>query len=228
MLRWVLGAVVALPCLLNPAQAETEPSGAAHSVRVCNPVSGCSYDSGTGAGAAVRTNAKHLARAARTQAAPATRVTQAAESRTPVAAAAEPRGSVAPAALSGIGGGLGGSSLVAEARKYMGMTGAQLGVKHRGQWCGEFLGRVARAAGVRTPANPNMAPDWHAAGQKIAAPRVGAIALVNRGRGVGHVGIVTGVDGDGNPIIISGNHNNRVAEVAYPKGRIAAYVWPGG
>ena len=125
----------------------------------------------------------------------------------------------------------GGSSLVmiSEARKYIGMTGAQLGVKHRGVWCGEFMGRVARAAGVRTPANPNMAPDWHSAGQRISTPRVGAIALVShRGRYIGHVGLVTGVDGDGNPIIISGNHNNRVVEIAYPRSRVVGYVLPNG
>jgi uncharacterized protein (TIGR02594 family) len=116
---------------------------------------------------------------------------------------------------------------VSEARRYLGLTGAQLGVKHAGAWCGEFLGRIARKIGVKTPGNPNWAPDWREAGQRISDPRPGAIALVNRGRrGIGHVGIVTGVDGSGNPIIISGNHNNRVVETAYPRGSIAAYVWP--
>jgi uncharacterized protein (TIGR02594 family) len=134
-------------------------------------------------------------------------------------------------ALSGAAAMGGGNSLVmiAEARKYIGMTGAQLGVKHRGVWCGEFMGRVARAAGVRTPANPNMAPDWNTAGQRISSPRVGAIALVShRGRYIGHVGLVTGIDGDGNPIIISGNHNNRVVEIAYPRSRVVGYVLPSG
>ena len=32
----------------------------------------------------------------------------------------------------------------------------------------------------------------------------------------------------GNPIIVSGNHNRTVAESVYPRGRIAAYVMPGG
>jgi uncharacterized protein (TIGR02594 family) len=139
----------------------------------------------------------------------------------------EPRQSAIPSlgSLSGLGG---GGSLVMEARKYAGMTGAQLGVKHRGAWCGEFLGRVARAAGIRTPDNPNLAPEWREAGQRISGPRQGAIALVGRGRGVGHVGIVTGVNDKGDPIIISGNHNNRVVETAYPRGRVVGYVWPGG
>lgn len=229
MLRWVLGAVLALPCLLNPAQAEEEKSGSPISVRVCNGVSGCSYDTGNGgaASAVTRTGVRGFARAARANAAPLT------PARTPRAAVAastpeanlEPRGSVAPSFGAGLGG---GGSLISEARRYMGMTGAQLGVKHRGQWCGEFLGRVARVAGIKTPGNPNMAPDWREAGQRISGPRVGAIALVNRGRRVGHVGVVTGVSDSGDPIIISGNHNNRVAEVTYPRGSIAAYIWPEG
>ena len=44
--------------------------------------------------------------------------------------------------------------------------------------------------------------------------------------GGGHVGVVSGVDANGNPIIISGNHNRRVAESVYPKGRIITYVMP--
>ena len=33
-----------------------------------------------------------------------------------------------------------------------------------------------------------------------------------RGRGGGHVGIITGIDASGNPIMISGNNGNRVRE----------------
>jgi uncharacterized protein (TIGR02594 family) len=138
-------------------------------------------------------------------------------------------GSVGPVSAAAAVGGGSSLMMISEARKYIGMTGAQLGVKHRGVWCGEFMGRVARAAGVRTPANPNMAPDWHSAGQRISSPRVGAIALVShRGRHIGHVGLVTGVNESGDPIIISGNHNNRVVEIAYPRSRVVGYVLPGG
>ena len=34
------------------------------------------------------------------------------------------------------------------------------------------------------------------------------------------------IDASGNPIVISGNHNNTVAEAVYPRGRILAYVMP--
>jgi len=44
--------------------------------------------------------------------------------------------------------------------------------------------------------------------------------------GGGHVGVVSGIDPSGNPIIVSGNHNHTVAESVYPRSRIAAYVMP--
>ena len=61
----------------------------------------------------------------------------------------------------------------------------------------------------------------------VLALQVGAIAVMGR-RGGGHVGVVSGVDASGNPVVISGNHNNTVAESVYPRGRIIAYVMPNG
>jgi uncharacterized protein (TIGR02594 family) len=55
---------------------------------------------------------------------------------------------------------------------------------------------------------------------------VGAIAVMSRGARGGHVGVVSGIDANGNPIIISGNHGRRVAESTYSRGRIYAYVMP--
>jgi hypothetical protein len=63
-------------------------------------------------------------------------------------------------------------------------------------------------------------------GKRINEPRVGAIAVLTRGKNGGHVGIVTGVDANGNPIIISGNHGKRVGEATYPRNRVIAYVMP--
>jgi hypothetical protein len=45
-------------------------------------------------------------------------------------------------------------------------------------------------------------------------------------RGGGHVGVVSGIDPNGNPIVISGNHNHTVAEAVYPRRRIITYVVP--
>ena len=63
-------------------------------------------------------------------------------------------------------------------------------------------------------------------GAVVTGPKVGAIAVISRGKNAGHVGIVTGIDESGNPILISGNHNNTVAEATYSRGRVIAYVWP--
>jgi uncharacterized protein (TIGR02594 family) len=73
-----------------------------------------------------------------------------------------------------------------------------------------------------------MAQSFASYGQRLPGPKVGAIAVISRGKSAGHVGIVTGIDASGNPILISGNHNNTVAEAAYPRGRVMAYVWPVG
>ena len=63
-------------------------------------------------------------------------------------------------------------------------------------------------------------------GQRIPGPQIGAIAVMTRGKNGGHVGIVSGFDASGNPIIISGNYGHRVGEGVYPRGRIYAYVLP--
>jgi uncharacterized protein (TIGR02594 family) len=72
----------------------------------------------------------------------------------------------------------------------------------------------------------SMAKSFASYGTRLSGPKVGAIAVIARGRNAGHVGIVTGVDDGGNPVIISGNHNNTVAEATYSRGRVIAYVWP--
>jgi uncharacterized protein (TIGR02594 family) len=64
-------------------------------------------------------------------------------------------------------------------------------------------------------------------GKKLDSPRVGAIVIFARGgRNSGHVGVVRGTDGDGNPIVVSGNHGHKVWESIYPKHKVLAYVMP--
>lgn len=73
----------------------------------------------------------------------------------------------------------------------------------------------------------NLASAYARYGTRVAGPQVGAIAVMGR-RGGGHVGVVSGIDANGNPIIVSGNHNHTVAEAVYRASRIQAYVLPGG
>jgi uncharacterized protein (TIGR02594 family) len=92
-------------------------------------------------------------------------------------------------------------------------------------WCADFLNLVLQRSGMKGTSS-SMAKSFASYGQRLSGPMVGAIAVVSRGSTAGHVGIVTGIDSSGNPILISGNHNNTVAEATYSKGRVIAYVWP--
>ena len=113
------------------------------------------------------------------------------------------------------------NSLVAEARKYIGTnpTGRS------SLWCGAFMDMVLRRTGHK--GGGNLALGYTHYGHRVAGPQIGAIAVMGR-KGGGHVGVVSGIDANGNPIIVSGNHNHTVAESVYPRSRISAYVMPGG
>lgn len=117
--------------------------------------------------------------------------------------------------------GLGSSSLVAQARSYLGTNPTGMSAL----WCARFMNMVLEKSGRRGTGS-NMASSFANYGRRVAGPQVGAIAVMSRGRGGGHVGIVSGIDRSGNPIIISGNHNRRVGESVYSRGRIYAYVMP--
>jgi uncharacterized protein (TIGR02594 family) len=112
------------------------------------------------------------------------------------------------------------NELVAEARKYLGTNPTG----RRSLWCGAFMDMVLKRTGHA--GGGNLAMGYEHYGTRVSAPEVGAIAVMGR-RGGGHVGVVTGVDASGNPIIVSGNHNHTVAEAVYPRSRVAAYVIPG-
>ncbi|MCF8476523.1 MAG: TIGR02594 family protein [Pseudolabrys sp.] len=118
-------------------------------------------------------------------------------------------------------GGFTSNSLVAEARKYIGTNPTG----RRSLWCGAFMDLVLKRTGH--PGGGNLASAYASYGTRVSGPRIGAIAVMPR-RGGGHVGVVSGIDPNGNPIIISGNHNRTTAESVYPRSRITAYVVPGG
>ena len=111
------------------------------------------------------------------------------------------------------------NGLVSEARKYIGTNPTGRG----SLWCGAFMDLVLKRTGHA--GGGNLASAYARYGTR--GPQVGAIAVMGR-RGGSHVGVVSGVDPNGDPIIVSGNHNHTVAESVYPVGRISAYVLPGG
>jgi uncharacterized protein (TIGR02594 family) len=114
------------------------------------------------------------------------------------------------------------SSVVAEARRWIGTNPTS----RRSLWCARFMNFVLKRVGYRGTGS-DMARSFATYGRRISGPRIGAIAVLSRGRHGGHVGVVSGIDEKGNPIIISGNHNNRVGEATYPRTRVQAYVMPG-
>ncbi|WP_110782598.1 TIGR02594 family protein [Rhodopseudomonas faecalis] len=118
-------------------------------------------------------------------------------------------------------GGFGSTGLVAEARRHLG--GNPTGRSRL--WCARFMNMVLERAGLRGTGS-DMARSFASYGQRISGPQVGAIAVMSRGKRGGHVGVVSGIDANGNPIVVSGNHNRRVAESVYPRSRVYAYVLP--
>ncbi|WIW47206.1 TIGR02594 family protein [Bradyrhizobium sp. 62B] len=135
-------------------------------------------------------------------------------------AAMSANGGIANDATSNGGFG-GGSGLVSEARRYIG--GNPTG---RGRlWCARFMNMVLEHTGHKGSGS-DMASSFARYGTRVSGPQVGAIAVMSRGGRGGHVGIITGVDAQGNPIMISGNNGNRVREAPVARGKIYAYVMP--
>ena len=121
-----------------------------------------------------------------------------------------------------LSGGFSSSNVVTEARRYLGGNPTGRG----SLWCARFMNMVLEKTGHHGTGS-DMASSFASYGQRISGPQVGAIAVMGR-RGGGHVGIITGIDASGNPIMISGNNGNRVREAPVSRGRIYAYVMPTG
>ena len=95
-------------------------------------------------------------------------------------------------------GGVTSDALVSEARKYIGTNPTGRG----SLWCGAFMDLVLKRTGHT--GGGNLASGYARYGTRVSGPQVGAIAVMGR-RGGGHVGVVSGIDPNGNPIIVSGN-----------------------
>lgn len=129
-------------------------------------------------------------------------------------------GGMANNGMAASGGFGGGSGLVSEARRYLGGNPTGRG----SLWCARFMNMVLQHTGHHGTGS-DMASSFARYGTRVSGPQVGAIAVMGR-RGGGHVGIITGIDARGNPIMISGNNGNRVHEAPISRGRIYAYVMP--
>ena len=119
--------------------------------------------------------------------------------------------------------GAAGFALVAEARKYLGTNPT----RRKRLWCATFMNLVLAKLGY-AGTKSDVARSFLHYGRRLSGPRIGAIAVLTRGKEGGHVGVVAGVDKHRNPILISGNFNRSVGIGVYPRARVIAYVAPTG
>lgn len=113
--------------------------------------------------------------------------------------------------------------LVDEARRWIGSTASQLGVRHN-LWCAAALNKWLESIGLPGTGS-DKASSFAKYGHKLRSPQVGSIAVMSRGKDGGHVGVVSAVEGS-KITVISGNHLRKVQEAVYPKSRIYAFVHP--
>jgi uncharacterized protein (TIGR02594 family) len=119
----------------------------------------------------------------------------------------------------------GAAGVLLEALRWRGRTARQLGLPTK-LWCADFMNFVLHKAGGKGTRS-RAARSFLQFGKKLDGPRVGAIAIMYRkGPNNGHVGVVRGTDGQGNPIVVSGNHGPTVTQSVYPKHKVLAYVMP--
>jgi uncharacterized protein (TIGR02594 family) len=120
----------------------------------------------------------------------------------------------------------GESNPLLEALRWKGATAPQVGVPSD-LWCADFMNFILGQTG-HSGTGSRAARSFLKYGKPLDGPRVGAIVVFTRGGNgqSGHVGIVRGTDGEGNPIVISGNHGNKVSESMYKKEKVLGYFMP--
>src|SRR5665213_365668 len=119
----------------------------------------------------------------------------------------------------------GAAAVLLEALRWRGRTAKQLGLPTQ-LWCADFMNFILRRAGGKGTQS-RAARSFLEYGKKLDGPRVGALVIFYRkGPNNGHVGVVRGTDGQGNPIVVSGNHGATVSQSVYPKSTVMAYVMP--
>jgi len=109
-----------------------------------------------------------------------------------------------------------GLDLVSAARKFLGHSAAALGLP-RSLWCADFMNKITGGG-----TGSRVAKSYLGYGRPASYGCVGCIAVMSR-KGGGHVGVVSGYDRKGNPILISGNSKNRVREHPVSRSSVVAY-----
>jgi uncharacterized protein (TIGR02594 family) len=104
--------------------------------------------------------------------------------------------------------------LANKASRYIGLNASQLGLPSR-LWCADFMNMLVGGTDRR-------AISYVHRGKPAAHGCTNCIAVTKR-KGGNHVGIVTGYDGQGNPILLSGNNQRRVGVARYARYKVIAY-----
>jgi uncharacterized protein (TIGR02594 family) len=104
--------------------------------------------------------------------------------------------------------------LVEKASKYLGFGPNKLGLP-RSLWCADFMNMLVGG-------HSRAAASYLTRGTNAKYGCVNCVAVLKR-RGGNHVGVVSGYDEDGDPIIISGNHDGVVGVGKYRRERVIGY-----
>lgn len=91
-------------------------------------------------------------------------------------------------------------------------------------WCAGFVGGVLEEAGIISSRHEG-ARSYLAWGIPSTLC-LGAIAVLSRAGGGGHVGFVVGKDNAGRILLLGGNQGDEVNIRAFDKSRIVGYRWP--
>lgn len=93
-------------------------------------------------------------------------------------------------------------------------------------WASAFVNLSIDKSGIPGTGSASSL-SWLAWGTPLAAPAPGAIAVLDFGKGRGHVGFVEGVYGNA-IVLLGGDQNDSVSRVAFSASEITAYRWPLG
>jgi uncharacterized protein (TIGR02594 family) len=105
-------------------------------------------------------------------------------------------------------------------------VGCAAGVHDETAWCAAFVGSCMERAGLVSTRSLRARSylDWGAA---LSSPRLGAVAVLNRGSNpaLGHVGFVIGQTGD-SIVLLGGNQSDSVTVAAFESERLIDCRWP--
>lgn len=93
-------------------------------------------------------------------------------------------------------------------------------------WCSAFVCWVMECSKIDSTRSAS-ARSWAGWGQTLAKPKLGAIAVLERGNQSwqGHVGFV--IDTDATKVyVLGGNQGDRVSVAAFQKSTVISYRWP--